>query len=210
MKDIPAFTTENGVVSLVLRELPYSKRAYVSVISANDMKAMTEDVIGFCKALDAQELYGYADLFAGGYPLAETVFLMEGTKQAVQTAQLQAVQEENLLRFCELYNSKMKHLKTACYMTAEEALRLVREKKAYFVQENGHTIGFGVLEENKIRSLASTAPGAGEKVIYALGSLIPGDKIFLEAAQSNEKAMRLYERLGFVCVKTLDRWYKIF
>ena len=31
MKDIPAFTTENGIASLILREIPYREEAYIRI-----------------------------------------------------------------------------------------------------------------------------------------------------------------------------------
>lgn len=210
MKDIPAFTTENGIASLVLRDIPYSKRAYVSIVSSDNIDTLMEDVIRFCKALDTQELLGYGEIFAGRYPLEETVLLMEGPKVNVDTVVLKPVCEEDAKQFCALYNEKMKHLKTVCLMTLKEANRLICGKQAYFILENDCRIGFGVVTENEIRALAAMTPGTGKKVVCALGRLISGDRIRLEVAGSNTKALQLYDGLGFKCVKVMERWYKIF
>lgn len=210
MKDIPAFTTENGIASLVLRDIPFSKRAYVTVVSSENVEALAKEMIHFCKALGAQEVFGYGDAFAQLYPLTETILLMEGPKAISDSTRLQLVLDENAEEFCELYNKKMEHLKTACRMTPKEMARLIREEQVYFIFENGRMIGFGIVAGEKIRALASMEPGAGDKIVYALGEKISGDLIRLEVALSNTKALQLYERMGFRRVDVLDRWYKIF
>ena len=39
-------------------------------------------------------------------------------------------------------------------------------------------------------------------------SLLQGETMTLEVASTNEKAIALYERLGFVKTKELRRWYE--
>ena len=42
-----------------------------------------------------------------------------------------------------------------------------------------------------------------------LMSLIEGERMKLEVASTNERAIRLYEKMGFIPVKEISRWYKI-
>ena len=65
------------------------------------------------------------------------------------------------------------------------------------------------LEKDKLSALAALKPGAGELVCKAMQSLIPQQQITLEVASANEKAVRLYERLGFLKTQELSRWYRV-
>jgi len=40
-------------------------------------------------------------------------------------------------------------------------------------------------------------------------SLLEGQTMELEVASTNERAIRLYERLGFVKTAELSRWYQV-
>ena len=40
-------------------------------------------------------------------------------------------------------------------------------------------------------------------------SLIPKQQITLEVASTNRRAISLYERLGFLKVEELSRWYRV-
>ena len=50
MRDIPVFTTQYGVASLVLREIPYRQEAYISIQSSLQPEQLLEECIGFCRA----------------------------------------------------------------------------------------------------------------------------------------------------------------
>ena len=43
MKDIPVFTTENGAASLILREIPYRKRAHIRLQATREPEALLEE-----------------------------------------------------------------------------------------------------------------------------------------------------------------------
>ena len=43
MKDFPMFTTENGVASLVLREIPTRGDAYITVLSSEEPEKLLEE-----------------------------------------------------------------------------------------------------------------------------------------------------------------------
>ena len=65
------------------------------------------------------------------------------------------------------------------------------------------------MEENKLSAIAALKPGAGELLCKAMQSLIPQQQIILEVASTNEKAFRLYERLGFIKSSELSCWYRV-
>ena len=57
--------------------------------------------------------------------------------------------------------------------------------------------------------MAAAFPGAGKRVLHSLASVCPGVPLRLEVAGTNERAIALYEKIGFLKVKELSRWYRI-
>ena len=51
--------------------------------------------------------------------------------------------------------------------------------------------------------------GVGETVMHTMMSLIEGELMELEVASTNLRAIRLYEKLGFVKTTELSRWYQV-
>jgi ribosomal protein S18 acetylase RimI-like enzyme len=50
----------------------------------------------------------------------------------------------------------------------------------------------------------------GKDVFAALTHALMNDRIVLEVASTNRRAISLYESLGFIQTAELSRWYKIF
>ena len=65
MKNIPMFTTENGVASLILQEIPYRREAYVHIRSTAAPEAFFRECVDFCKMAGAEKIY------LTGHPLLE-------------------------------------------------------------------------------------------------------------------------------------------
>jgi len=57
MRNIPIFDTPYGVASLVLKEIPYSSKAYITVQSCLDLDQLLEECVSFCRAVGAEEIY---------------------------------------------------------------------------------------------------------------------------------------------------------
>lgn len=210
MKDLPMFTTENGVVSLTLQEIPYCKVAYITVHSTTDLKALLAECADFCKAVGAERVYACGcDLI--DYPLYTEVWEMSAVRSKLpQTdARLCPVNADSLQTFLEIYRKKMKDVPTAAYLTTEKGRQLVQKGNCYFVHKNDALIGIGVAGEGKIQSVASLVPGGGKDVVLALCDRLSSQRISLEVASENRKAVSLYESLGFSKEKVRNTWYKI-
>ena len=78
---------------------------------------------------------------------------------------------------------------------------------AYFVHHNGELLGIGWLDDTHLLALASCKPGAGERIMHTLMSLIEGADMTLEVADRNQKAISLYQKLGFVPTGIASKWY---
>jgi len=122
---------------------------------------------------------------------------------------LMPVTDETLEQWRLLYNSRMQDVPNASYMTSSDAQKMRSRGDGYFVHSGEKLLGIGIASGDKIQAIASCAKGAGERVLLALCHALSGDSVELEVASANERAVRLYERLGFLKIRELARWYQI-
>ena len=211
MKDIPMFTTEFGIASLVLREIPYSQTAYIRLQSTDAPEKLLKECIGFCRACGAETLYATGNPHLERYPLHTAVVQMQcSTASLSQTdAALFPVLPETAETWRDIYNRRMSGVANASYMTEKDVLSMLADGSGYFVHRGGELLGIGKVQGNKIEAIAAVIPGAGKDVVLALASLVTEETVFLEVATANQKAVNLYTRLGFLCVQELSRWYRV-
>ena len=76
MKDFPVFTTENGVASLVLREVPYKGIAFVTLQDTQLPMKLLADCVEFCRAVGAQKVYATGNNVLCDLPQAVSVIQM--------------------------------------------------------------------------------------------------------------------------------------
>lgn len=212
MKDIPVFDTENGVASLILREIPYTSVAYVRVRSSLTPEKLLEECVQFCRACGAERVYGAGDCSFDGYPLHTAIWQMRILKENLgdTDAALWPVQQQTLQQWRSLYNERMKDIPNAAYMTVSYGEKLLKEGHSYFVHRGEKLFGIGIAGDGKLDAVIAAEPGAGADVVRALAHAIMDETIILEVASENHRAVRLYERLGFIKTAELGRWYQIF
>ena len=212
MRDIPLFTTEFGVASLILKEIPYRQEAYVRLQATQTPDALIEECVGFCRACGAEKIYATGHKFLENYPLHTAVLQMQRSADSLpQTdAALFPVLPETLEDWRSIYNEKMAAVPNASYMTEKEGKAMLESGSGYFVHRDGALLGIGKVSGNKIEAVAAVVPGAGKDVTLALCSLIHADTISLEVASANMRAIGLYEKLGFLTVNELSKWYVLF
>ena len=79
----------------------------------------------------------------------------------------------------------------------------------YFVHKDGELLGIGIAEGETVEAVVAVKHGAGETVMLTLCGSLFSEKILLEVASTNTKALRLYEKLGFIKTAELSRWYDV-
>lgn len=212
MKDFPVFTTEYGVASLTLREIPYREEAYIRIQAAQEPKMLLEECKSFCRACGAESVYAAGHDILESYPFHTAIWRMcrlsEGLEES--DAALWPVLPENAEQWRKLYNGRMKSVPNASFMTLADAEQMLQDGDGYFVHRGGELLGIGRASGEEIRAIVSAKPGAGETVLKTLALLLSGDRIVLEVASENIPAVRLYRRLGFEAVCEISRWYQIF
>ncbi len=212
MKNIPVFTTENGVASLILQEIPYRQEAYVHIRSTAAPEAFFRECVDFCKMAGAEKIY------LTGHPLLETSYsfhtsvlrLRRALPENRESGCLFPVQRETLEKFREIYNRRMAKVDNAATLTLSGAEDLLKRGDGYFVHDGKTLLGIGIASGGSIDCVIAEVRGAGQRVMEVLFHALSEDSVELEAASTNAPAMALYERMGFVCVEEISRWYGIF
>lgn len=210
MRDFPIFTTEYGVSSLVLREIPYRNEAYIRILDVQPgfCAEHLAECVSFCRMAGAEKIYA-AGAGVEEYPEYTSVVEMQITawvdKEKLKS--LFPVTEQTVARWRELHNKAMSGVDNGGTLEARDEKRILDSGGAYFVHEEGQLLGIGWVEGSKLLAVAAVRPGAGEQVMHTLMSLVEGSDLILEAATTNARALRLYEKLGFVKTRLLTTWY---
>lgn len=211
MKDFPMFTTENGVASLFLREIPYRQRAHIKIHSSQEPEKLLEECIGFCRACGAEWIDAAGHKYLEKYPLITALVAMSRPLDGLEQFDgcLFPVTEQTVDRWREIYNQRMADIPNCAFMDSADGKAMLAEGDGYFIHRDGKLLGIGRASGEMIDTVIAVEPGAGETVVRALASLLTSDTARLQVASENTQAVRLYERLGFVKIKELSRWYRV-
>jgi len=213
MRDFPIFTTEYGLSSLILKEIPYKNMAYIHILGVqeNFFAEHLAECVSFCRMCGADAVFAAGNEKLEAYPLYTAVMEMRGPARPdpEKVKCLFPVTEETVTQWRNLYNKKMRGVDNTATLESRDEKNILQSGGAYFVHDAGRLIGIGWLEGTKLLAVASAENGAGEAVMHTLMSLIEGESMTLEVASTNERAIRLYERLGFIKTTEISRWYNV-
>lgn len=210
MKDFPVFTTEFGAASLILKEIPYRQIAYIHLRDTQQPKELLEECVSFCRICGAEKIYAAGHPWLEQFPLHTAIWEMRGmvSFESNELPKLWPVNGDNVSRWRDIYNRKMRQVPNAGTLEARDEKRIVDSCGAYFIHDDG-LIGIGWLNEERIEVIASMKKGSGAAICKTMQSLCPESMLTLEVASANEKAVRLYESLGFLKTRELSRWYQV-
>lgn len=211
MKDFSAFTTEYGVAGLVLREIPYQQTAYITVWDSLEPEKLIAECVGFCRACGAERIYACGHPALEAYPLATALWEMQCNWESLPEtdAAVFPVTESTLERWREIYNAKIPRVPNGAWMTRADGEEMLKRGDGYFVHRNGVLLGTGMAGGDEIKWVASVQPGAGRDVVAALKNAIMADTVRLTVASANEKALALYEAMGFLRTREVKRWFSV-
>lgn len=213
MRDFPIFTTEYGVSSLYLKEIPYKNEAYIRIrdVSGDFFGEHLRECVSFCRMAGAEHIFAADDARLAQYPLHASVYEMRGTAwvDADKLASLFPVTDATVTRWRQIHNEAMQAVDHSGTLEAREEKRISESCGAYFIHDNGELLGIGWVEGGKLLAVAAVKKGAGERVMHTLMSLMEGEPMLLEVASTNRRAIRLYEKLGFVKTAEITKWYRV-
>lgn len=211
MKDFPVFTTEYGVASLILREVPYRREAYICIQATQQPEELLAECISFCRMVGAEKIYARDHEFLERYPLHCVIYEMRGEAIADESKveHLWPVTAESIPKWRQLMNERMAGVDNAGTLESRGEQEILDSGGAYFIHRDGELLGLGWLAGEELLLVAAAKPGAGERVMHTLMSLIPGQQMKLDVVSTNHRAIRLYEKLGFIKTAEKRRWYRV-
>lgn len=211
MKNLPVFTTEYGVATLILKEIPYQETAYIILQDTLEPLLLVRECADFCRACGAERIYAGGHDALAEYSLFTAVWEMTSLRESIPDtdAALWPVQERTLTQWQDIYNQKVKTVPTGAWMTDADAKDMLSKGDGYFVHREDMLLGIGKASADRIDWLASVKPGAGADVVKALIHATTEERVRLTVASVNQKAVALYESLGFLKTAEIRRWYTI-
>jgi len=211
MRDIPLFTTENGVAALMLSEIPYKACAYIRLHSSLNPESLLQECCDFCCAAGAEQIYATGHVLLGKYPLHTEIWEMSAIRDDLgeTDAALFPVIRDTAQQWRAYYNERMRCVPNAATMTELRMQELLNKGSAYFVHREGELLGIGVADSGRIEAIATVKNGCGMEVLLALNTVLTEDRITVDVASKNYKAVELYQRMGFVKTRLAASWYKI-
>lgn len=211
MKNIPVFSTEFGVGSLILREIPYKGIAYVRIESTQFPKEFIDECAQFCRMAGAERIYACGHSYLENYPFHTAIWRMTRVLEELPNtdAALMPVTESTLEQWLTIYNEKMANVDNSAFKNSGDGKALLERGDGYFVHRGNTLLGIGIAAGDTLDAVISVIPGAGQEVLLALTHALSCERIVLDVASTNTRAIRLYERLGFLKTAERSKWYKI-
>ena len=211
MKDFPVFTTEYGAASLILKEVPYRQEAYIHIQATRQPEELLKECVSFCRVVGAEKICATGHGFLEEYPLYSIIYEMRGEAHVEEdkVEHLWPVTKETIGRWRSLMNERMAGVDNAGTLESRDEKEILESGGAYFVHHSGELLGAGWIAGDEIRLVAAVKPGAGERVMHTLMSLCSGEQLRLEVVSTNHRAIRLYEKLGFMKTAEVRRWYRV-
>ena len=122
MKDFPVFTTEYGVASLVLKEIPYREEAYIIIRSSEQPEELLAECVSFCRICGAERIFATGHEYLEEYPLHTAVLEMRGEclPDEEKTACLFPVTEQTVTRWRAICNERMRGVDNSATLEAKD------------------------------------------------------------------------------------------
>lgn len=211
MKDIPVFTSEYGAASLILKEIPYQGTAYVIIRDSLEPEMLIEECRSFCAVCGADRVFATGHAALEKWPFYTAMWRLKCAVRTISDtdASLLPVRDDTLEIWRGIYNEKVKRVPNGAWMTEADGRKMLKKGDGYFIHRGQMLLGIGRAAGDIIDWVAASRPGGGAEVVAALARVITGDTVSLTVASTNEKALRLYESLGFEKTEEISRWYAL-
>ena len=213
MRDFPVFPTDYGVSSLILNQIPYRQEAYIHIqdVQPEGIGEHLGECVSFCRMAGAERIFATGHPCLDSYPYYMSVYEMRGMAwvDREKLENLFPVTEQTVGHWRSMMNERMKDVDNAAFLTSFDEKKILSSGGAYFIHHEGELLGIGWMDDTKLLQVASVKSGAGDRVMHSLMSLVEGADMTVEVASTNKRAIRLYERLGFVKTGELLRWHDV-
>ena len=115
MQDFPMFTTEYGVASLILKEVPYRQEAYIIIQSTEQPEELLKECVSFCRMVGAEKIYARGHEIVETYPIHCDIYEMRGSMDVEEekVENLWPVTEETIGSWRQFLNEQMRPIDNA-------------------------------------------------------------------------------------------------
>lgn len=211
MRDFPVFTTEYGVASLMLKEVPYRQEAYIIIQSTQDPEELLKECVSFCRMVGAEKIFARGHEYLEQFPGAGVIYEMRGDVQVDPEKMecLWPVTEETVGKWREIMNEHMRPIDHAGTLEKKDEREILNSGGAYFVHRDGQLLGAGWIVDEELKLIVSCQRGMGARVLHSLLSVGEPEQLRLDVVSTNERAIRFYERMGMMKTAEKYRWYQV-
>lgn len=222
MNNIPVYFSSGGTASLILREIPFSGRAYILLRTffPGSLNTLVKDCCDFCRDAGAKECYissADGDTLSG-YPHAYDIYYMVGKKALFPPVSgeftLRELTKDNEKTYLEVYNRCFSGTSHAAGYDYGQLQRIYRTGQKAFLAytPEGELCGMGELHDNELAAVGLLpefrGKGLSSGLTLSLLQHCPGEEITLTVVSDNDAAIALYESLSFRISKIESHWYK--
>lgn len=216
MQNIPIFTAEHGLASLILREIPYSGSAYVMLRAVwnGQTAALLAECRQFCLAAGAETVFASqerAELPARhAYDILELSRPRAGLPLPDRQVALEPLTENNAAVYLDIYNRCFRAVPGAASYDREDMRRLMGKDLAFLAKRDGRYAAVAELGEGSLAGVAVLPEfrGLGHDWTLTVLARLETPVLKLRAASTNTRALALYRRLGFGADQVVSRWWK--
>lgn len=217
MQNIPVFTARNGMASLILREIPYNRKAYVLVRAIWDgqAEALLQECAAFCRGAGAEEVYasdGVNDLpGVHAYDVLKLSCSRETLPHPVTAVELESLSGANGSEYLRIYNGCFRDVPGAASYTHRDLRRLMESDSGYLARRNGQYAGVAELDPDGLAGIGVLPEfkGLGYDLALAVLQKVEQPQLYLKVASTNTRAISLYRRIGFGNDTLVSRWWRV-
>jgi GNAT superfamily N-acetyltransferase len=220
MKNIPVFLGQNGTATLILREIPFSGKAYVLLrtVLPDCLSGLIQECGDFCRQCGAKTIFVSRDDDHTPLPLphAYDILHLAVEKSTLPTGaptSLVPMDETNDMDFLRIYNRCFQNVSHALSYDRGQLTRIYRSGQQAFLAlgEDGIYWGIGELHGSELAAvgLLPEYRGRGYDLTLSLLAQCPGPEITLTVASDNAPALGLYDKLGFHVTGMESAWYRL-
>ena len=215
MKDIPIFTGENGVAMLILREIPHQHRAYVMLRTVWRLQPFLAECRDFCRMAGAEIVYvtGQEDLsnLPFVHAMERWTCRRADLPPLAEPVELTPLDDGNRETFRTIYNRLFAQIPNAATCTSQELERIQREERAALAVVDGQVAGLAQWTDGRLEAIGVEPEfrGLGYRLALTVLHRMTTEMVELQVSSANQRALALYQRLGFTRSETLSRWYDL-
>ena len=128
-----------------------------------------------------------------------------------EPVELTPLDDGNRETFRTIYNRLFAQIPNAATCTPQEVERIQREERAALAVVDGQAAGLAQWTDGRLEAIGVEPEfrGLGYRLALTVLHRMTTETVELQVSSANQRALALYQRLGFTRSETLSRWYDL-